>query len=463
MKSSSMKLNLNITLFAIISLLTYPAFAQIIGSEIGSSEKIADRIVAQIGNNIILLSDIEQQKIQAIAQNIPIDKDTECFMLEEMLFQNLLVNQAKMDSLVVSDGQVNAEMENRLRTIESQIGSRQKFEEFYGKTYTQIKEEFREIIRDRMLAEEMQREITRDIEVSPRDVKRFFNSIPRDSLPFINEHIAIQQIVIYPKVTQNDKEKTIAQLRKWRQDVLDGARSFEAIATLNSKDLGSARQGGKIAASRGMMVRPFEAAALALNVGEISDVVETQYGYHIIQLLDRKGDDYTVRHILSYPEVSRDSRMSAAILMDECYDRLKKGEITWEEAVRIYSEDEETRQNAGNVANPYTGEQYWDVQYINEIDPQIFGLTNTLKIGQFSQPSLYEDFKNRKEGVRIVRLRDRTEPHVANLKDDYNFIQRAAENQKKEDAITKWVNDNLRNAYIRIDEKYQGCPFQYKW
>ena len=458
-----MKLNLNITLFAIISLLACPTYAQIIGSDIGSDVKVADRIIAQIGNNIILLSDIEQQKIQAIAQKIPIDKDTECFMLEEMLFQNLLVNQAKMDSLVVSDGQVNAEMENRLRTIESQIGSRQKFEEFYGKTYSQIKEEFREIIRDRMLAEEMQREITRDVEVSPRDVKRFFNSIPKDSLPFINEHIAIQQIVIYPKVTQTDKEKTIAQLRKWRQDVLDGARSFEAIATLNSKDLGSARQGGKISASRGMMVRPFEAAALALNVGEISDVVETQYGYHIIQLLDRKGDDYTVRHILSYPEVSRDSRMSAAILMDECYDRLKKGEITWEEGVRIYSEDEETRQNAGNVANPYTGEQYWDVQYINEIDPQIFGLTNTLKIGQFSQPSLYEDFKNRKEGVRIVRLRDRTEPHVANLKDDYNFIQRAAENQKKEDAITKWVNDNLRNAYIRIDEKYQGCPFQYKW
>lgn len=458
-----MKLNRNIALSVVISLLAGQVTGQIIGSDIGSEVKIADRIIAQIGNNIILLSDIENQKIQAIAQNIPIDKDTECFILEEMLFQNLLVNQAKVDSIEVSDAQVNAEMENRLRTIEAQIGSRQKFEEFYGKTYNQIKEEFRDIIRDRMLAQEMERQITKSVVVTPRDVKRFYSSIPKDSLPFINEHIAIQQIVIYPKITQDDKNKTISELRKYRQQVLDGQRDFGAIATAVSKDFGSARLGGKISATRGMMVRPFEAAAYSLNVGEISDVVETQYGYHIIQLIERKGDDYTVRHILLYPEVSRKSLMDAASLADECHGRLNSGELTWERAVSIYSEHEETKQNAGNVANPYTGEQYWDVQYINEIDPQIFGITNAMKLGQFSQPSLYEDPQSRKEGVRIVRLRDRTEPHVANLKDDYSFIQRAAENKKKEDAISQWVNQNLRNAYIRIDEKYKGCPYQYSW
>lgn len=459
-----MKLNLSILLIAITNLWIVPStHAQIIGGDLGGETKTVDRILAQIGNNIILLSDIENQRIQALSQNTELNKDSECFMLEEMLYQNLLVNQAKLDSIEISDGQVNAEMENRLRTIETQIGGKQKLEEFYGKTYTQIKDEFREIIRDRLLAQEMERQITAEVLVTPRDVKRFYNDIPTDSLPYINEHIAIQQILIYPKITQKEKTEAIEKMREWRRDVISGARSFEALATIHSKDLGSARQGGKISASRGMMVRPFEAAAFSLEVGEISDVVETQYGYHIIQLVERKGDDYTVRHILTYPEVSRQSLMDAAALMDECYERLKKGEITWEQAVKAYSEDEETKQNSGNVANPYTGEQYWDVQYINEIDPQIFGLTNSLKVGQFSQPSLYEDMRNRKEGVRIVRLADRTKPHVANLSDDYSFIQRAAENKKKEDLIANWVNDNLRNAYIRIDENYKECPFRYDW
>lgn len=459
-----MKLNLNILLIVITSLITsHYATSQIVGTDVGGESKTVDRILAQIGNNIILLSDIENQRIQAMSQSMEVDKNSECFMLEEMLYQNLLVNQAKLDSIEVSDGQVNAEMENRLRTIETQIGGKQKLEEFYGKTYTQIKDEFREIIRDRLLAQEMERQITTDILVTPRDVKRFYDDIPKDSLPYINEHIAIQQILIYPQITQEDKTKTIEQLRTWREDVISGSRSFEALATVHSKDLGSARQGGKISASRGMMVRPFEAAAFALEVGEISDVVETQYGYHIIQLIERKGDDYTVRHILTTPEVSRKSLMDAAALMDECYDRLKKGDISWEDAVKAYSEDEETKQNKGNIANPYTGEQYWDVQYINEIDPQIFGLTNSLKVGEFSQPALYEDVRNRKEGVRIVRLADRTAPHTANLTDDYSFIQRAAENKKKEDIIADWVNDNLRNAYIRIDENYKECPFRYDW
>lgn len=459
-----MKLKLNTLLIVIISLFaTQNSKAQIIGSDIGSSAKIVDRILAQIGNNIILLSDIESQRIQALSQNMELDKNSECFMLEEMLYQNLLVNQAKLDSVDVSDGQVNAEMENRLRTIETQIGGKQKLEEFYGKTYTQIKDEFREIIRDRLLAQEMERQITSEVLTTPRDVRRFYDDIPEDSLPFINEHIAIQQILIYPKITQKEKTETIDKMRSWREDVISGSRSFDALATVHSKDLGSAKQGGKISASRGMMVRPFEAAAFSLEVGEISDVVETQYGYHIIQLIDRKGDDYTVRHILTFPEVSRKSLMDAAALMDECFDRLKRNEISWDDAVKAYSEDEETKQNKGNIANPYTGEQYWDVQYINEIDPQIFGLTNSLKVGQFSQPALYEDARNRKEGVRIVRLADRTTPHVANLTDDYSFIQRAAENKKKEDIIEKWVNDNLRNAYIRIDKNYKECPFRYDW
>lgn len=427
------------------------------------TDKVIDEIIAQVGDNPILLSDVEAQRIQLKSEGRDVNDETNCFLLEELLYQNLLLNQAKVDSIEMSDAQVNAEMENRLRTLEQQIGSREKLEAFYGKTYTQIKEEFREIIRDRLLSQEMERQIIANVEVSPADVKSFYNTIPKDSLPYINEKISIQQIVIYPKITQASRNSVIEKLNGWRQDFIAGTRSFSAVATIHSEDQGSAKDGGKIEATRGMMVKPFEAAAFALEVGQISDVVETQYGYHILELLSRKGDDYTVRHILLTPEVGRQELRDAATLMDECYARLKKHEITWDQAVKAYSEDDDTRQNQGNLSNPYTGEQYWDVANINQIDPQIFGLVNGLETGEVSSPGLYTDMRTRKEGVRIVRINDRTEPHTANLKDDYNFIKKATENSKKEEKIVKWVNSKVSKTYVRFDENYASCTFRYSW
>lgn len=451
-------LSVTISIYAILN-----SSAQIISNDSNGDGQVIDEIVAQVGDNVILLSDIEAQKLQYKNQEMKITSQTKCDILEELLYEKLLLNQAEIDSVQVTDGQVNAEMENRLRTIEQQIGSREKLEEFYGKTYTQIKEEFREVIRDRMMSQEMERQITQDVAVSPEDVEEFFSSIPKDSIPYINEKIAIQQIVVYPKITQDSKNEVIEKLRGWRKDILEGNRSFSAVATVHSEDQGSRRQGGKIEATRGMMVKPFEAAAFSLQVGEISDVVETQYGYHIIKLLDRKGDDYTIQHILLSPEVGSEELSAAAALIDECYSRLEKNEITWKEAVIEYSEDDDTRQNDGNLSNPYTGDQYWDVSQINQIDPQIFGLVNSMKVGDLSQPALYTDQKNRKEGVRIVRIKDRTEPHLANLKEDYNFIKKATENDKKSKKIGQWVNSNIGRTYIRISKNLEDCSFQYAW
>lgn len=453
-----------ITLFLITSIgLAHTVNSQIITDKEPSNRKVIDEVVAQVGNMPILLSDIENQKAQLVNEGINSDEINNCSILEELLYQKMLLNQAKLDSVIISDGQVNAEMENRLRTIEQQIGSREKLEKFYGKTYTQIKDEFRELIRDRMMAQELERTITREVEVSPKDVEKFFNSIPSDSLPLINEHIAIQQIVIYPKITTESRNAVIEKLNGWRKDIMEGTREFSTLATVHSEDLGSAREGGKIEASRGMMVKPFEAAALALNPGEVSEVVETQYGYHIIQLISRKGDDYTVRHILLSPEIGRKEITEAATIMDECYDRLRKNEITWNQAVKEYSEDEETNQNQGSLSNPYTGEQYWDVADINEIDPQIFSITNGLTTGKVSSPDIYMDMMKRKEGVRIVRIKDRTVPHRANLKDDYNFIKKAAESNKKSEIISDWINQKIKKTYIRIDESFEDCEFTYKW
>lgn len=453
------------TLLLIISLgMASLSNAQIITGETSpSSREVIDRIIAQVGSLPILLSDLENQKIQYQSEGRKLTPQMGCVALEELMYQKLLLNQAKLDSVVITDAQVNAEMENRLRTIEYQIGGKEKLEQFYGKSYVQIKEEFREVIRDRMMAQEMERQITFDVEVSPKEVEEFFKSIPTDSVPLINESIAIQQIVIYPKITQESRNEVIEKLNQWRQDVIDGKRDFAMLATLNSEDLGSARDGGKLEATRGMMVKPFEAAAFSLQPGEVSEVVETQFGYHIIQLISRTGDDYVARHILLTPEVGRKEINEAAAIADECHERLKKHEITWEQAVLEYSEDEDTRQNQGSLTNPYTGELYWDIANINEIDPQIFGLVNYLEVGEISRPDMYSDMMKRREGVRIVRIKDRTKPHRANLKDDYNFIKQSAETNKKGDIIEEWVNEKVKKTYIRIDEKYEDCNFTYLW
>ncbi len=457
------KNNILLLFISLSSLL--PLHAQIVTDDgASSSEKVIDEILAQVGDNIILHSDIEAQKLQMENNTeAPGGSQNRCQILEEQLYQKLLLNQAQIDSIEITDEQVNAEMENRLRTIEQQIGSREKLEEFYGKTYTQIKNEFRDIIRDRMLSQEMERQITKDVTVSPEDVQRFFKNIPEDSVPYINEKIAIQQIVIYPKISQASKNAVIKKLKNWRQDIIDGNRSFSAVATIHSEDQGSAKKGGKIEATRGMMVKPFEAAAFSLEVGEISDVVETQYGFHIIKLLDRKGDDYTIRHILLSPEVSSEDLSKAAALIDECHARLKQHEVTWEEAVKEYSEDDKTRRNQGNLTNPYSGDQYWDVSNINRIDPQIFGLVNNLDEGEISEPALYTDQQSRKEGVRIVRIKNRIDPHVANLDQDYSFIKKAAKNEQKQRVIQDWVKSRVRKTYIRLDDSYDNCDFDYEW
>jgi peptidyl-prolyl cis-trans isomerase SurA len=421
-----------------------------------------DKIVGQIGDNIILQSDIESQKLQLIQENKQIGIQSDCSILEDLLFQNLLLNQAELDSIKITDAQVDGEMENRIRVIENQIGGRQKMEEFYGKTITQIKNEFRPLIRKRLMSEEMQRQITSSASVTPKEIESFYNKLPVDSIPLINTKLSFQQIVVFPKITQDDKQLTINKLKEIREEIIKG-KSFETQARLHSQDPGSASQGGKIKASRGMMVPQFESTAFSLKEGEISNVFETDYGYHIIQLLERKGDDYTCRHILMIPEFNRQSLSEASTKMEECFQKLKQNQTTWDEAVLAYSNDVNTKQNKGIITNPITGEQSWSSEDLNQIDQQIFLLTNALNKGDLTQPSLYFDFNEKKQGIRIVRLMNRTSPHRANLKEDYALIQRATEASKKEEILSKWVIDKIGNAFIKIDSNLSECKFKYPW
>lgn len=430
---------------------------------VSAQKKSIDKIAAQVGDNIILLSDIQGQKLQAIQSQMQLGPNIDCDILEELMYQNLLLNQAKLDSIVVSESQVDAEMEQRLRVIEAQIGGRQKLEEFYGKSISQIKSEFRGVIHDQLLSQEMERTITMDVSVTPREVERFYASIPLDSIPLINEQMSFQQIVIYPKITEADKQRAYNELLEIRRLIVEEGRSFSTMARINSDDPGSASQGGRIEATRGMMVPQFEATAYNLKIGEISDIFETTYGYHIMKLIDRKGDDYVCEHILIIPEFAPESLDKAALRIDSCYQLLQQGKISWEDAVIEFSNDDATKQNKGIITNPMTGDIMWDAENLSEIDRDIYLLTDNLSVGEISQPSLYINQMERKQGVRIVKLVKRTKPHRANLKDDYALITRAAEADKRQRIIDDWIRTKIGNAYIRIDEDYRDCKFKHPW
>ena len=418
---------------------------------------VVDKIVAQIGNQIILMSDVESQKQQVIQSGLdPLNINT-CEILEQLMANELLLDQALLDSISVSDEQVDAEMENRLRLLEEKFGSREKLETFYGETTNKIKDKFRVQIRNKILMQEMERKLVQGISITPKDVGAFFKSIPNDSVPFINMKLSFQQIVYYPKITKDDKKRAYDILSEVRTAIVDNGKSFETQARINSDDPGSASKGGKIEASAGMMVPQFESTVFQLKVGEVSDIIESPYGYHIIKLISRKGQDYTCLHILKIPEYSPEAIDDASNRMDTCYQLLKENKITWNDAVLRFSNDESTKQNQGIITNPITGDQTWDMEDLNQVDQQIYVLTEMMEKGDYTKPNLYIDIYERKQGFRIVRLMERYIPHIANLKDDYSLIKRAAENDKKQKTIKNWVNSKIQNTYIRIDKDYKDC------
>jgi len=427
--------------------------------------KVIDKIVAQIGDEIILLSSLQEQRLQLIQSGIEGNTLSDCAFLEEFMFEKLLINQAKIDSIEVPDEMVNQEMEQRLDYIAKQIGSIEKLEEFYGKSVARIKAEFFDLIKKRMLAERMRETITENVRITPNEVKEFYKSLPKDSIPYINSKITVAQIVIYPEITTADKNLAKTRLEGYLEDILAGNKKFQNVAALYSDDPGSKLSGGDLGwQTRGTMVPEFEAALFNLKPMEISPVFETMYGYHVVQLIERKGDNYHSRHILISPKVSDMELDRAANLVDSLYKQINFGNIPFEEAARRFSQDLESKYNGGQIVNPYTNDYFWDVQNINDIDPQMYRLIQGLKIGNYSTPSLYDNYMDRKQGVRIVKLLGRTEPHIASLETDRQLIEMAAINQKKEAVIDAWIASKIGGNYVEIAPEYlKTCTFKYNW
>lgn len=424
---------------------------------------VIDKVVAQLGDNVILLSDIQKGKIQALQNQIPLSPEMDCVFLEEELISKLLLHQAEIDSIVVSDAEVDAEMDFRIRDLEAKIGGRENLEAFYKKSVAKIKEEFFVQIKNSLTAKRMEEQITMDINVSPREIKNFFNKIPKDSLPYINSNIVIGQIVVYPVISIEDKEKVRKELEDIREQILKGETKFSVQAQVNSEDPVSAAQGGDLGwTTLGKMVPEFEANALALKPGEISPVFETNYGYHIVQLMDRKGNDYSARHILMTPKMSSDAQIRAYYKLEKIKKELDEGG-DWTKLAAKYSEDDVTANNNGIIFNPYTNDRKWDIQNISQIDPDIFAVVDQLEKGEVSQPNKFTDTEKRLDGFRLIKVLERTEPHVASLETDYQLIQNAALNEKKQLALKDWVEENAKSVYLRIEPEYKTCKFQNVW
>jgi peptidyl-prolyl cis-trans isomerase SurA len=316
-----------------------------------------------------------------------------------------------------------------------------------------------------MLAERMRETITENVRITPNEVKEFYKSLPKDSIPYINSKITVAQIVIYPEITTADKNLAKTRLEGYLEDILAGNKKFQNVAALYSDDPGSKVSGGDLGwQTRGTMVPEFEAALFNLKPMEISPVFETMYGYHVVQLIERKGDNYHSRHILISPKVSDMELDRAANLVDSLYKQINFGNIPFEEAARRFSQDLESKYNGGQIVNPYTNDYFWDVQNINDIDPQMYRLIQGLKIGNYSTPSLYDNYMDRKQGVRIVKLLGRTEPHIASLETDRQLIEMAAINQKKEAVIDAWIASKIGGNYVEIAPEYlKTCTFKYNW
>lgn len=425
-----------------------------------AQEKVVDRIIAVVGQNMVLESEVETQYLQAKVQGTieGSARSVKCQILENMLLENLLLNQAELDSVQVSDSEVEQSLDQRLRYFISQFGSQEKLEEYYGKSIIEIKEEFRDLVKNNMLVTQVQNNITKNVFVTPSDVKEFYRNIPIDSIPLISAQVEMRQIIKIPPVSMEQKVMIKEKLRDLRRRVVEG-ENLATLAILYSDDPGSAAKGGEIGFfGRGELYPEYEAIAFKLKEGEISEIIETKAGFHIVQLIERKGDYINTRHILLQTKPSPIDLENAKNKLDSILVQIRNGEITFEDAAIKYSDDP-GKFGGGYIINPYTGTTWFEM---SQLEPQVSFVLNKLEVGQVSSP-VPTQTEDGKEAFRLVKLQSRTEPHQANLSDDYSYLQELTLQQKKQQKLLEWVNKNVDNAYIMVIDDYKNCGFNYNW
>lgn len=423
--------------------------------------QIIDKIVATIGGEFVLLSEVEEQFSLMEAQQGVLPEDARCSILDQVILSKLLLNQAKLDSIIVADAEVEDQLNARIDRILTYMNNDiQQFEEYYGQTIGEVKEQFREDLKNQILTERMRSEIINNVTVTPSEVRAFFNQIPKDSLPYFSSEVEVGEIVYKPKVNSEERQKSIDKLKSIREQIVNGEATFEELAARFGDD-GSARVGGDLGWSkRGNFVPAFEAAAYKLDKDEISPVVETEFGFHIIQMLERRGNSIHVRHILVKPEITDNDLTLARNFLDSIRTLVVDDSLNFSLAVKRFSHDEvQSYNNDGRMVNPATGNTFFEV---GDLDADIYFTIDTMEVGELSAPFEFTG-PTGETFYRIVQLQSRTKPHLANLQQDYSKIQKAAIEAKKNEYVNEWVLEKAEATYIDIDALYKGCPVIQKW
>ncbi len=421
---------------------------------------LADKIIATVGDKIVLKSEIENSINDMQRQGMEIPPNGKCLLLEQALGIKALVLQAEKDSIPVSDEEIDADIDNKIRYFISQYGSKDALEQVAGKTIYQLKEDFRQSFREQKLGQAMRNKIVEDIKITPSEVKAYFETIPKDSLTFYESELEIGQIVLYPKASRELEQYAIDQLKEFKQQVESGTKKFETLASLYTDDPGSKQTGGKYDINRNQKALDpiWLGKAFSLKEGQVSSVFKTKFGYHIIQMISRAGDDASVRHILKVPQVSSIEISETKHRLDSIRARLIAGTLKFGEAVSRYSDDDNSKFTGGRLP----GKDGTTFLTIDQLDKDMVLMLKDLKIGEYSQPAEFTDAREKK-GVRIVQIISKTEPHRENLKDDYNRIAQRALEEKKNDALEKWFTTKIPTYYIKIDNEYKGCEEMKKW
>jgi peptidyl-prolyl cis-trans isomerase SurA len=432
----------------------------ILSFSLNAQNNVIDEIIWVIGDEAILRSEVEEQRLRMQFENAAIEGDPFCVIPEEIALQKLYLNQAKIDSITESPSTVNMQVDQRINFLISQIGSKEKVEEYFGKNLVAIREELREVLEQQMIAQRMQQTIVENIKLTPAEVRDYFNKLPSEEIPLIPAKVEVQILTVEPDISVQAEEAIKAELRKFRERVESGEADFSTLAILYSEDTETAKRGGELGfVGRGMLVPEFANAAFSLSdTKKVSPIVETEYGFHIIQLIEKRGDRVNVRHILMRPKVTLSEKTKAMEKLEIIADSIRSGERSFEEAVKAHSVDKNTKMNAGLMANPATGDSKF--QYSDQgLPPEIAKAVIELNIGEISQPIIITS--SGKEVYAIVKVKNKIPTHTANLDEDYQDIKNLLQEQKGQDALIKWINKRQEETYIWIKEGWQDCNFKY--
>lgn len=434
-----------------------------LGLNANAQNNVIDEVVWVVGDEAILKSDVENERLNAQYEGRRFDGDPYCVIPEELAVQKLFLHQAEIDSVTVSDQEVIQKVEQQTAWLIDQIGSKEKMEEYYNKTSTQIREMLRENIRNGLIVQQMQKELVGDIKLTPAEVRNYFKDLPADSIPSIPTQVEVQIITREPKVKEEEIERVKKTLRDFTDQINKGESSFTVLAMYYSEDPGSARRGGEYGfTGRGELTPEF--ANVIFNMTDpkkISKVFETEYGYHIAQLIEKRGDRVSYRHILMKPKVDEAEINEALNKLDTLANDIRKGKVTFDEAATWVSQDKDTRNNHGLLANPQSGTSRFEMQHLaGYVSQEVAKVVEGMQIGEVSKPFTMINSKG-KEVCAIVKLKNRIDAHKATITEDYQRLKDLVTAKRSEEKIQKWIVEKQKNTYVRISPDWVKCDFKY--